>query len=474
MKNNQKGQASVILVIIIIILLIGACAGLGYILINKNNKKTNVEIPTNKIAEEVSELKVNANIIDLSKFGQINKDNIKVISKNIYQVKDQTGNYKIYNKNLDVLLDGFQAEYGTENLVAVNKDNSYGVISVEGKEILKPTFYGIKIYSDNVISAQVVKNSQVLYGIYNGEGKEVLPCEYSNLKYYSDNLILVGNSEGYIVVDSTGKTILKIADSDYFNVDIVNDKTLIGMDNQKWKYGLMDLQEKAVIEFKYDRIEALNSKFVKAELNGLWGIIDLEGNIIVPFKYKWSMDISQYGDLFLADTDSKSTYYNKKGTVVYETSDVKLQAVSPGKYLVTEKAKTSEDENQTANQVAETVYQFRLIDKDGAQIDNIAGAETVQANGEDLIVYKANDKFGLIDSSLNVVTGNIYKNLVVNKYSCIASDKTGLKYGIVSKKGEELVKFDYSEADYVEKRDNYEMILLQKDGIWKLAIIDKV
>ncbi|MNT36019.1 hypothetical protein D3C72_1720760 [compost metagenome] len=179
------------------------------------------------------------------------------------------------------------------------------------------------------------------------------------------------------------------------------------------------------------------------------------------------MDISQYGDLFVSEEDSKTTYYNKKGTKIYETDDLKLQAVSPGKYIVTEKITENE------NQEVEPDYQFKLIDKDGIQIDNITGAETVQANGEDLIIYKANNKFGLIDSSLNVVTKNIYKDLNVNKFSCIASDKSGTNYGIITKNGEELVSMEYLEANYVAKRDNYEMILLKKDGTWKLAIIEK-
>lgn len=476
MKNNQKGEAAVIAIIIIIILIIAACAGLGYIILNKNNKKTNVEVPTNKIAEEVSALNVELDTISLSKFGDISKDNIKAISKNVIQIKDGNGNLAIYNAKLTPILEGFEAEYGNENLVVVSKDKTYGMINIEGNEILKPMYYGIKVYSNNVIAVQLVTNSQVLFGLVNGEGKEILPCEYASFKYYSDDLILVGNSEGYLVVDSKGTTKLKISDADYFNIDIVNDTTLIAMDNTKWKYGLMDLEENALVEYKYDRIEALNSKYVKAEENGLWGVIDLEGNIIVPFNYKWAMDISIYGDLFKIEEDSKLIYYNKKGKAIYETEDTEIQIVTEGKYLVTEKetVKSENNESTETNTESEVTNKYHLIDNDGGYLDDISGADEVYSNGKDLVIYKASNKFGLIDSSLNVITANIYKELVVNDFCCTASNKDGTKYGIISKKGETLLSQDYSYAEYLGDRENYEMILFQKENTWQLVIAQKV
>lgn len=476
MNKNQKGQASIIAIIIIIILVIAACAGLGYIIINKNNKKTNVEVPTNKIAEEVDALKINLDTIDLSKFGELSEDKIKVVSSNIIQITNNQGNTSIYNKNLDTLLDGYEAEYGTEKLVVISKGKTYGVITKEGKEILKPTYHGINVYSDNVIAVQVILNSQVLYGIFDGAGKQILPCEYASLKYYSDDLILVGNSDGYLVVDSKGKTKTKIADSDYFNVDIVNNETLVAMDNQKFKYGLMDLEQNKIVEFKYDRIEALSSKYVKAEQNGVWGVMDLEGNVVIPFKYKWAMDISIYGNLFKIEEDSKFTYFNKKGNVVYETQDAELQVITDGKYLVTEKEKANLADNQTqdANVEEQVVNKYHVIDNDGGFIDDISGADEVYANGKDLVVYKANNKFGLIDSSLNVITSNSYKDLIVNEYCCIVENKAGTSYGLISKKGEELVPEEYSDSEYVGNKANYEMILFQKNGTWKLVVVEKM
>lgn len=476
MKNNQKGEAAVIAIIIIIILIIAACAGLGYIILNKNNKKTNVEVPTNKIAEEVSALNVELDTIDLSKFGDISKDNIKAISKNVIQIKDGNGNLGIYNAELTPILEGFEAQYGNENLVVVSKDKTYGMINTDGNEILKPMYYGIKVYSDNVIAVQLVTNSQVLFGFVNGEGKEILPCEYASFKYYSDDLILVGNTEGYLVVDSKGTTKLKISDADYFNIDIVNDTTLIAMDNTKWKYGLMDLEEKALVEFKYDRIEALNSKYVKAEENGLWGVIDLEGNIIVPFDYKWAMDISTYGDLFKIEEDSKFIYYNKKGKAIYETEDTEIQIVTEGKYLVTEKETVNSEntESTETNTESEVKNKYHLIDNDGGYLDDISGADEVYSNGKDLVIYEASNRFGLIDSSLNVITANIYKELEVNDFCCTASNKDGTKYGIISKKGETLLSQDYSNLEYAGNRENYEMILFQKENTWQLVIVQKV
>ena len=50
-------------------------------------------------------------------------------------------------------------------------------------------------------------------------------------------------------------------------------------------YGIIDMDGNEIVAPKYDEIQAFKEQRAKVSLNNLWGIIDWDGKEIVPVKY---------------------------------------------------------------------------------------------------------------------------------------------------------------------------------------------
>lgn len=92
------------------------------------------------------------------------------------------------------------------------------------------------------------------------------------------------------LIDSTGQILLPI---DFDNITIINDS--IAKLNNENKYWLYNLRQKKSISKKYESINYFqNEKIAFATLNGMYGVINLNGKEITPFEYSWFLPIIKH------------------------------------------------------------------------------------------------------------------------------------------------------------------------------------
>jgi len=80
------------------------------------------------------------------------------------------------------------------------------------------------------------------------------------------------------------------------------------------KYGIMDLNGNIIIPAKYSEIEKFGDNFYEVKIGGktryndegLHGLITLEGNTVIPIIYN---HISMDGDVIICENDEGSTLY---------------------------------------------------------------------------------------------------------------------------------------------------------------------
>lgn len=132
--------------------------------------------------------------------------------------------------------------------------------------------------------ALVHKNEK--HGFVNPDGKLVVPTIYDDASAFSECMALVKKNGKWGYVDSTGKLAIDLKYSDAYSFSY--GYAVVSRDN---KYGFVDRNGKE-FHLEYDMAKSFAEGLAAVQNSrGLWGYIDTNGKIVIPFKY-------EYGDAF--------------------------------------------------------------------------------------------------------------------------------------------------------------------------------
>lgn len=269
--------------------------------IGNNYKNGYITISTDNLYGIVD---FNSNIIFDNKFLDIKN----IYSANKYAVKIEN-KYKVINKTEKVLLDmEFEniRDISNNEIIYLNK-GKYGVITIDGTIKIQPKYEDVKFLDSNTY---IIKQNGK-YGVINSEDKMVIENKYADIDYSSSAGIIVAkvSDKEYELYDKTSLTLkvkvneVKFKDK-YIEVKINNvikyynfkfeekdvksvliNNTLFS-DKKENKYGFIDNESNLIVDYKYDDVTEFNEfGFAGVKLNGLWGVIGLDGKEIVSPRY---------------------------------------------------------------------------------------------------------------------------------------------------------------------------------------------
>lgn len=231
------------------------------------------------------------------------------------QILDEKGNI-IFNKNLvfNIRSDYFESESVFVYQEIIEGKELKGLVNLDGKIILKPTYQEIYFIDDK--DYYVVKHENK-WGFINKSGNEAIPLIYDEVSFnINDDLIPVKKKDkwGYVnrkneveipfiydkayafledlafvkkgnyynCIDKHNKikvnTDLKTTDFPFF----VNSLALFKKEN---KYGFLNKKGKIKIPAMYDLAYPFINGLAYVELNGKVGYINTKGNEVIPIKY---------------------------------------------------------------------------------------------------------------------------------------------------------------------------------------------
>ena len=387
------------------------------------------------------------NIIVKAKYEEITgldyKEGLLLVKKNgKYGVININGATIIKAKYDFIESDGYYEEgneYQKSGFIVGKKSNNdykYGYINYKGKEILKTKYNQI----ERIIN--VNKNDDIyLVAFENGKAglyinkKRTIKHKYEDIVYDENNNCLVlqedskqGISDFYgnIIIDIqydnifiSGKYVNAQKDGhvDIYNYDTkekINFENVVGLNqttNDNYSiaitgddtYKILDNQKNEIKENEYEYLNYIDGDYFIACNNQKYGVVDINGQQIVEFKYDF---IEKIGNTKL------------------------LQA------LVLQENKT--------DLILENKVISSMINCDIYLEDNYL----IQRSSSDL-------KYIGID-------GTILKNTQILNNELYAS-KQGEKWGFVNKNEETIVKADY---DFVTEFDEYGYAGIKKDGKW--------
>lgn len=246
------------------------------------------------------------------------------------------------------------------NYICVEDEGRLGLLNRNGEEIL-PVIYGdICVVSDNKI---VVRRIDGKCGMLNAKGKEVIPLVYTYLNYYSDKMVIAGNitinqnqvvpfmyddiirernemlivqKDGlYGVITTSNETIL---DCVFENVECYLDRIKA---IKNGKAGLYTYDGKEIIApTEYDDMLVYNDGLCAVAKGSLWGIVGLDGNVIMPCKYQ-EINLYQSDEhIVVTNAHGKDGLTDRAGNVICEPTYDCIGRCVEGMFAVRQNGKT--------------------------------------------------------------------------------------------------------------------------------------
>lgn len=379
-----------------------------------------IEIPDKSKPVFICTYDVNT-VDDSFKTKAINEKNQEIFTNydNIFTLQNYDENNKMWYES---------------NVLKVQKDGKYGLINLDGTEIL-PCEY------DSITTMKGVKNSLIVKkdtntGIVNASGKIIVPVQYLSIEAINknaDNGYIVKNNESkFGVIKSNGDIALEVKFEAVEN--IIDGNRYLVKESGKWK--LIAEDGTSYLDGKVDNVISMNNGDVIAKQNGKYGVLNIQTDLKIPFEYDELTYL--FDDKYVAKKDNKYGIINTNNETVV---DYKYSEIIYNKQTEYVKGKN-----------ADNTYDYMTKN---LSVKFTAGEETVLngficiKNGSDIKYYnnKLEEK-----SNKDVYTANTLFIIKENG-----------KYGFVDKDGKVVVEANYEDA---REQNDYGYVAVKKDGKW--------
>ncbi len=307
-----------------------------------------------------------------------------------------------------------------EKTAIVCLNNQYGLVGVDGKELIAPSMFFIGDISEDLAWFQMEKNGP--WGLLNAQGEIIARNKYQLVtKFqegyalvvdYEDRLLIISGQDEIIYQEVQSK--LKKAWTELFADDLWESSRITNIRRSEKgeklsrslpqktpfqfsdglaliakeiggsvKYGFID-KEGVVIEPNFEEAKNFKDGFAPVKKDGQWGLIDKAAKNIIPNIYQ-SLEVAD-DDLFVVSQKDKFGVINKKNKIALPLSYTKVKHLFGCSFAV-----LKEEASDTPN------YPTWVADQEKGKwgVLNAKNGNTILSFGYDNI-NAINKKFGIV------------------------------------------------------------------------------
>lgn len=256
-----------------------------------------------------------------------------------------------------------------------------------------------------------------LYGVIDRDGNIIIEAKYQDViipNPEKDIFICTNSNEENEILNSSGETLF----TEYDNVEAIKLKNI----------ATVLCYEKSVLKYEKD---------------GLYGLIDFEGNELTKNIYTSIENLQSTEGKFLVCEDEKYGVINLKGTVLVDTDYDSIQ---------TDKYYSDEDGYTKSGFIVSTKnddgYKYGYISYKGKTILDLEYSEISRISIDDENIYliaAENGQYGLYKNSQELIETN-YQSITYCDSGCLILQKNA-NYGIANLSGEIIVDLQYSNIE---------------------------
>ncbi|MCO6357849.1 WG repeat-containing protein [Roseivirga pacifica] len=181
----------------------------------------------------------------------------------------------------------------SEQHIKIYKDNQWGFVGEMGHLNIANRYDSIGDFSEGLCPVKLIGN----WGVINFREEIVVQPVFKHIAPFYNGMATVttpNNEQG--LIDSNGAFILE---PKYTQLIRTTEGIILQIGNA---FGLADSNGKLIRMPQYDSISKLDSGYFQVEKNGMFGVISLKGEDVVPTAYE---SIQQFKDAFLGSKASQ-------------------------------------------------------------------------------------------------------------------------------------------------------------------------
>ena len=336
------------------------------------------------------------------RYGYINKDGKELLKT------DYNDLYRILETNSE------------EAYLICAQNGKYGLYKNSKKEI--DNEYQSLRYDEfnNIIVA--LKGKQ--YGVLTMEGKQIVPFKYNQIDITGENIYATDSNGKVKVFDTNGKETSLDYNTVFTKVENTSYKINISVRDNKVNYSIYKNNEKKTTK-EYNYIEYLyDDYFLASNNNGKLGVIDEEEDTKIQFKYNAIQKIENMNLIkAINDTTKMTEIYSKDMEKITELENATVEV---------------NDEYIKIYNDSEAKY----ITKDGQEIK-----DTDLFTDNKIFAKKQGNYWGFVDKDGKTVVDFKYDKVTeVSKYGFAGIEKSG-KWGVINKEGKIILEPKYTLKD---------------------------
>lgn len=381
---------------------------------------------------------------------------LKVKKDGLFGVVTMDGKIVIKPNYYDVSADGYysnKTKYENAGfIIQMRTDNGYkyGYADKSGKVLFECSYNEIYRLTENESEneAYLVSSYNGKYGLIKND-KVVLDNQFDSIEYDSGtNLIVLNkmNKEGISTLD--GQTILPV---EYDDIDIGGDYINAIKENNR---EVFDVKGNKIDTKFVSHEKVANNYAIIIDENNNYNIVDSSNNVLLKEGYVYIEYFTN--DLFIVTQGSNSGLINTNGNIVVPVQYSTLQRIGDKDLLQAVSAKNNKlDLINASGNISEGLENgavdvqdnyVKIYSNNNAKYFDMSGNEKQY---KDLVsnnkIYAAsqNGKWGFVDKGGNVVVNYEY-DMVTEQNGEVAGVKKGDLWGIIDTSGKVIVKPTYN------------------------------
>lgn len=288
-----------------------------------------------------------------------------------------------------------------------------GLLNTRTIELLIPFEYdAIEKITDAV--PYVIAKQQGNFGVLNAQGKVVIPFDYQQLEFYN------------------------LSSKDHFE-EALSENDFVFMAKKNGLVGFIDIHHKQVLPIQYGKLLYYEKgQPFPASKEGKWGIINLKGEIKVPFQYD---DIESISNAYIVKKEGLKGIISKDGKVLL-----------PNWYTAIERFKNSTSKSTPYYIVTDNGAKKGVWDPKTQKLCIPAAYDKIAEVCEDNFIVTSNNKYGAINTKNISLLPLEYDQL---KFLSLKDSKQPLlamfkgKYGLIDLSKKKLIPFQYDDIQSI-------------------------
>ena len=405
------------------------------------------------------------------------KSVLKYKQNGLYGLIDFEGNKiteNIYNSITNI-------DYKEGNL-KVEQNGQYGVINIKGTTIIKPEYESIIAdgyyddetkYNNAGFILRIKTDDGYKFGYANRKGKIILEPLYNEIsritEIIGDDIYLITANNGRYGVIKNGKEILK---NEYTEISFDSNNNLLIVQKDK-SQGVVDLEGNNIVPIDYDNI-IIGGKYINAQKGDNTVIFNEKGENLDTDILSYNQVNDNYA--IVIDKDNNYNIVDKSGNKKLKENYTYIEYFNNNYFIVTKEGKTGiiTGENEViidlkynAIQKIDDTNALQAVDSTNNRTDIIDENMQIHEGIENAYISKKENYIKLYSETdvkyYNFNGGEIkYKD--INPNNKIYADKKDGKWGFVDSNGNVIVEYTY---DMVTEQ-NGSTAGVKKDGTWQI------